>query len=224
MSRFLSAILLAAFLACSLTAQFFSGPDPRWRTVGAGTLAARPATCAANHDVYICNGAGCLTNGEYHYCTALDTWTVASGAGTITVGTIGNLSYYSAGTTLDPTGNATDGFIWNNALVNVSLRNDAIGTTSTDGIVIENQTAAAVGLQQFSPRLRFRGAGWKTDAVAASQVTEWKIELVPVQAAAAPQARLDFGYAINAGAFTPTLSLLNGVASLGTTTSNVRSG
>jgi len=49
-------------------------PDPRWRTVGAGALAARPATCAANLDVYICNGAGCAVSGAYHYCIAPSAW------------------------------------------------------------------------------------------------------------------------------------------------------
>lgn len=54
-------------------------PDPRWQTVGAGPLANRPATCSMNKSVYICNGAGCGTNGTYHYCTAANTWT-ASGS------------------------------------------------------------------------------------------------------------------------------------------------
>lgn len=75
--------------------------DRRWQTVGVGTLAARPATCIVNRHVYICNGAGCLTSGEYHYCSATNTWTVASGAGTITAGTDNQLPAYSgAGTTL----------------------------------------------------------------------------------------------------------------------------
>ncbi len=63
-----------------LRAQYIQTPQPYWYVVGAGALAARPATCTANWHTWICNGAGCTTNGEYHYCTALNTWTVASGA------------------------------------------------------------------------------------------------------------------------------------------------
>lgn len=54
--------------------------DLRWQTVGVGPLSSRPSSCRTNRDVYICNGAGCNSNGEYHYCTAADTWNVA-GAG-----------------------------------------------------------------------------------------------------------------------------------------------
>ncbi len=60
---------------------FILTPPPYWFVVAPpGPLASRPATCTQNFHVYICNGAGCGTNGEYHYCTALNTWTVASGA------------------------------------------------------------------------------------------------------------------------------------------------
>lgn len=69
--------------------------DPWWRTVGAGVLASRPATCAANRDVYICNGAGCPASGVYYYCTAANTWTLGS-AGTAGVQGAANLT--TAGT------------------------------------------------------------------------------------------------------------------------------
>lgn len=59
-----------------------AGRDPAWRTLGTpGVLAARPATCRANQDVYICNGAGCGAGIEIHYCTATNTWAVATGSG-----------------------------------------------------------------------------------------------------------------------------------------------
>ncbi len=74
-------ILLLFILAPGMVrAQYIQTPQPYWYVVGAGALAARPATCTANWHVWICNGAGCTTNGEYHYCTALNTWTIASGA------------------------------------------------------------------------------------------------------------------------------------------------
>jgi len=67
-------------LVAALQGQVFVQRDPRWRTVGVGTLAQRPATCKANQHVYMCNGAGCAAAGLYHYCTATDTWADAVSA------------------------------------------------------------------------------------------------------------------------------------------------
>ena len=103
--------------------------------------------------------------------------------------------------------------------LDLTIRRPSIGTTSTDGLILTNPTAAAAGAQQISPRLRWTGQGWKTNATAGSQIVDWKAELVPVQGAANPQARLDFNYQINAGGYqaTPTMSLLNGFVGVGTT-------
>lgn len=102
------------------------------------------------------------------------------------------------------------------------IRRSQIGTTSTDGLVFENTTSAAAGAQQISSRTRWTGQGWKTDATAGSQQVDYIAQLVPVQGAAAPQARLDFNYAINGGALqaTPTMSLLDGNVGIGTTGPN----
>ncbi len=81
-------------------------------------------------------------------------------------------------------------------------RYDAIGTTSTDGLVLTNATAAAAGAQQYSPRLRLTGQGWKTNATAASQQVDWTIETQPVQGASAPQPNLYIKYQINNGGYT----------------------
>lgn len=43
----------------------------------------------------------------------------------------------------------------------IDTRN-SIGTTSTDGYVLENTTSASLGAQQISPRIRFAGSGWAT--------------------------------------------------------------
>ena len=56
----------------------------QWKTVGAGVLASRPATCTANKDVYVCNGTGCTAGQNIHYCTATNTWTAQGAAGGIT--------------------------------------------------------------------------------------------------------------------------------------------
>lgn len=75
------------FLACMLPALAFGQigipgfRDPHWQTVGVGPLANRPAQCGPNRAVYICNGAGCPSNGAYYYCTATNTWTQGSGSG-----------------------------------------------------------------------------------------------------------------------------------------------
>jgi hypothetical protein len=59
-------------------------------------------------------------------------------------------------------------------------------TTSTDGLVLQNTTAATVGVTaQYSPRLRLRGAAWKSNATAASQTSDWILENIPASGAAA---------------------------------------
>ena len=83
----------------------------------------------------------------------------------------------------------------------------SLGVSSADGLVLQNLTAAAAGAQQMSPRLRFDGFGWKTDATAASQAVSFINELLPVQAAAAPTASLLWKYAVNAGAYSTVLTL-----------------
>src|SRR3989337_1926093 len=102
--------------------------------------------------------------------------------------------------------------------LDLTIRRPAIGATSTEGLVLINPTAAAAGAQQISPRLRWTGHGWKTNATAGDQVVDWIAELVPVQGAANPQARLDFNYQINGGGYqaTPVMSLLNNNLGLGT--------
>jgi hypothetical protein len=101
----------------------------------------------------------------------------------------------------------------------------ALGTTSTDGVVLTNTTAAAAGAQQISPRLRLRGNGWKTDATAASQPVDWVLENLPVEGAAAPTTKLLFNASINSGAYTTALSIApvtgGSHVGIGTTTPNL---
>jgi hypothetical protein len=78
----------------------------------------------------------------------------------------------------------------------------AIGTTSTDGHVLANTTAAAAGAQQFSPRIHFTGQGWKTNATAASQTVDWILENQPIQGAANPTTNLVASYQVNGGGYT----------------------
>lgn len=102
----------------------------------------------------------------------------------------------------------------------LTITRNSLGTSTADGLILQNITAAASGAQQISPRTRWTGQGWKTDATAGSQTVDYIAELVPVQGAANPQARLDFNYQINGAGFqaTPTLSFLNGKVGFGTKT------
>jgi len=100
-----------------------------------------------------------------------------------------------------------------------TLQKNAIGTTSTDAIALTNTTAAAAGAQQFSPRLRLTGQGWKTNATAASQTVDWMIQTVPVQGTANPTSYLDFEDQINGAGYANNFSLFSsGGAALGSTT------
>lgn len=98
----------------------------------------------------------------------------------------------------------------------ISLPN--LGATSTDGLILTNPTAASSGAQQISPRTRWTGQGFATTP-AASQTVDWIANLVPVQGAVNPQARLDINYQINGLGYqaTPVLSLLNNNVGVGTT-------
>lgn len=87
---------------------------------------------------------------------------------------------------------------------------DGIGTTSTDGLVLENGTDAAVGAQQYSPRLRLRGEGWKTDATAASQTVDYALEVQPVQGTSAPTGNLILKASINGGAYSTVGTFTSG--------------
>lgn len=101
----------------------------------------------------------------------------------------------------------------------VTLTRSAIGNTSSDGFVLTNPTAASAGAQQFSPRFRLTGQGWKTNAVAASQTVDYIIETQPVQGAASPTVNLVFASQINAGGYNPQMTLrssqvLSGIATV----------
>ena len=82
-----------------------------------------------------------------------------------------------------------------------------IGATSTDGIALSNGTAAAAGAQQWSPRLRLTGQGWKTTATAASQTVDWIVENQPVQGTTAPTSNLVFSSQVNAGGYSAAATL-----------------
>jgi len=121
------------------------------------------------------------------------------GATAIASGAAGRLLYEASGNVLGEVSTLTsDGSV-------LTMTRAGIGTTSTDGIVLTNSTAAAAGAQQWSPRLRLTAQGWKTNSTAASQTVDWAIENQPVQGATAPTTNLVFRPQINgAGYLTST--------------------
>lgn len=80
----------------------------------------------------------------------------------------------------------------------------SIAAVSTDGLVLQNTTAAAAGAgaQQWSPRLHLIGQGWKTTATAGSQTVDWIAEVQPVQGLANPTSVLQFSYQVNGAGYT----------------------
>lgn len=76
-----------------------------------------------------------------------------------------------------------------------------------DGLNLYNGTAAAAGAQQYSPRLRLTGQGWKTNTTAASQQIDWTVQAVPVQGAANPSSYLDFQSSIAGNSYTSRMTL-----------------
>ena len=77
----------------------------------------------------------------------------------------------------------------------------AIGATSTDGLILTDPTAATSANQKWSPRIRLTGQGWKTTATAGSQETDWIVENQPVQGTTHPTSNLVFSDQVNAGGY-----------------------
>ena len=72
----------------------------------------------------------------------------------------------------------------NPAFNSVTVSQTALGTTTTDGVVIQNTTASTAGVPvQYSPRVLFRGHAWNTTATAADNYLDFMTELRPVSAA-----------------------------------------
>lgn len=95
------------------------------------------------------------------------------------------------------------------------VNSDGIATTSTDGYVCSNATAATAGVPvQQSCRLRFRSNVWNTTAVAATNTDDFFLESVPISGTT-PSGLLKFGSSLNGAAATYPLT----VSSAGVVTS-----
>lgn len=124
-----------------------------------------------------------------------------SGAGAVTIAqTLGVTGATTLSSTLGVTG-ATD------FSSTATLTRALAANTSGDGYILTNTTAATSGNQRYSPRVRWNGQGWKTDATAASEAVDAFVELRPVQGAAHPTGLLAVAGAINGGSYADLLSL-----------------
>lgn len=91
----------------------------------------------------------------------------------------------------------------------VYTNTQSIAATSTDGIVLQNTTAAANGAQQWSPRLHLIGRGWGT-GVNTSQSVDWIMEARPIQGATNPTTSLALASSVNGGAYVDVAVFTNG--------------
>ena len=80
------------------------------------------------------------------------------------------------------------------AVTTATLTRTALTTTSTDGVIVQNTTAALVGTQvQMSPRIRLSGTAWNTGGTPASNTLNWVIQNLPT-AGNPPTSTLQFAY------------------------------
>lgn len=82
----------------------------------------------------------------------------------------------------------------------------------TKGFLLQNTTAATVGVQQISPSIHWKGNGWKTSATAASQSVDFRAYALPVQGTSNPTSLWKLQGSINGGAYTDYLNINTGSA------------
>lgn len=181
-----------------------------------GTVTLSTADAAGTWTMKLPTSAG--SSGQFLQTDGSGNTTWAAGGGGITIGTTTITSgtntrilYNNSGVvgeyTLTGSGTVVAMQTDPSLLNTVTLTRTAIGTTSADGVILTNTTAAAAGVQQYSPRLRLTGQGWKTDATAASQAVDWIIENQPVQGAANPTSKLVVLSQINGGGYSARATL-----------------
>jgi hypothetical protein len=146
-----------------------------------------------------------------------------TGTGTVTISPAGALSINpTAASTINNTSigatTASTGGFTTVAASGAITDTQSIGATSTNGLVLTNTTAAALGAQQWSPRVHFDGRGWET-GTSASQAVDMIEELQPVQGATNPSGNLTWSSSINGGAYGALMTLTTGGnVGIGTTT------
>lgn len=124
----------------------------------------------------------------------------------------------------------------NSPVAKLDVNTDALANPTTNltyaqsGISLSNSTTASTGVQQFSPTLRWRGAGFATTPIQ-SQNVEFISYLQPIQGTTAPSANLIFASSINNSIYTTRMTLTNagtvgitGSFSAGSSVASVRTG
>lgn len=151
--------------------------------------------------------------------------------GYITSGTPGSILYIGAGNLLAEDNadffydysNTRFGLGTNTPLARQHLVVNAIGASPVlaSGLLLDNQTPAAAGAQQYGPAIYIRSRGYATTPLA-SRTVDLRIQNVPIEGAAAPTGQMQFGYSINGGAFVNamTVSSLGVLAVTGSFTCN----
>ena len=209
-------IFLSALI--SLLATCFTG----WAQTSGPASSLRLFASAPTGGACVASQVGVDATGVFYVCQS-GTWAVGGGGGGSSganpTATIGLTAVNGSATTFLRSDGApalsqaiaptwTGAHLWSG--VTATVRRDAIGTTTTDGYVLENTTAAAAGAQQYSPRLRLTGQGWKTNATAASQTVDWVFENQPVQGTANPTSNLVILNQINGGGYSAKAYLTSG--------------
>ncbi len=174
--------------------------------IGSGTITQAMGVMVQNTQL----GTGEITNCYGFYAARANitppTGTIVNNYGLLIenqadVGTSLNYNIFSGGAGI----NHLEGPIETAAVFTLTM--PTLGVASTDGICLTNSTDAADGAQQWSPRLRFSGQGWKTDSTAESPTLNWLVENQTVQGAANPTSNLVFSSQVNGGGYTSALTL-----------------
>ena len=91
----------------------------------------------------------------------------------------------------------------------ITIRRNAIATTSSDGLVVENTTAATSIIPvQMSTRARFGARVWNTTGAGSPETSNWIIENLPTSGTT-PSSLLKFGYSRNGGTYSYPMTLSN---------------
>lgn len=121
-------------------------------------------------------------------------------------------AYSTAGGTLsltDLTVSGTVGIGTTSPDAKLDVVNSALATTSTDGIVMQNETASTAGVPvQMSPRLNLKGHAWNSTA-GADETESFFIENLPATTAGTITGTLKVGFVNNAGTVTYPMLVSN---------------
>lgn len=232
---------VAVSLSQANTAGFTAGFSFDAENLGNGTVTITPAASTINGaaTLTLAKNTGCTvtsdgTNYQLSACTALS----GGSTGANPTGTVGLSAVNGSATTflrsdaapalsqaIVPTWTGVHTFSAT-PVFNAGTSSNGISTitiapaanTSTDGYICQDTTAASLGNQQFSCRIRLTGQGWQTNT-SASQPVDWIIENQPVQGAANPFPLLVFSSQVNGGGYTSQFTFtpggyLNGVNGL----------